>query len=129
MLPRIQLFWKIRALELGLEPSPGPSKASCPPGTGLARVGEQGPAQLSPHPILPWQVDSQGFRVWGVERGCRLELSEFIHQVAPNLPPEVLGSLPSPHHWLLTPSLLVKAACPITPHKEGRGPFLHRLQG
>lgn len=71
------------------------------------------PCSYSPHPTLPWLLDSQGFWAWGVRRGYRPELSEFLHQV-PNLPPEILSSLPSPITTCSHPIHTTSEGCPLS---------------
>lgn len=85
-----------------------------------------------PIPIVPWQVNAQGFGVQGEGTDwSHLNLSIRSLQTCP-LRSSVLSL---PRRLLLRPSLLVRAACPTTPHTtaaaSGAGsaesPSSHRL--
>lgn len=78
---------------------------------GLAGVGDKDLLNF-PHPTyIALAGGLSGIRGPGCGVRTQTELSDFIHQVPPTLPPEVLSPLPSPRH-LLEASLLEKAACP-----------------
>lgn len=74
MFPRTQPFWQFRVESWAWSPVLALPKHHVPQEQDCLGVGDEvllsSPCSHSPHPILPLQLDSQGFWAWGVEGGA-----------------------------------------------------------